>query len=250
APLGAAADSQCRLDSIAQSWAVLSGVADPARGRRAMAAVARELVRRPENLALLFAPPFDHPERDPGYVQAYLPGIRENGGQYTHAAAWSIFAFAALGNGDAASDLLHILNPVHRSATAADALHYGVEPYVLAGDVYSQAPTPGVVAGPGTPAPPVGSTAPASKPSSASASAPPACASTPAFRAPGPASPCATATAPPPTKFAWTIRAASAAASPASASTAIPSPSTSLSRSPTTVAPIRSSPSWVNQAFP
>src|SRR6185437_15052528 len=80
APLGAAADSQCRLDSIAQSWAVLSGVADPARGRRAIAAVARELVRRPENLALLFAPPFDHPERDPGYVQAYLPGIRENGG--------------------------------------------------------------------------------------------------------------------------------------------------------------------------
>ena len=142
-PLGSAADPECRLDSIAQSWGILSGAAEPARGARAMAAVARELMRRPAELALLFAPPFDHPRRDPGYIQAYVPGIRENGGQYTHAAAWSVFAFAALGDGDTAADLLRMLNPIHRSATSAGALHYGVEPYAVAADVYSESPHAG-----------------------------------------------------------------------------------------------------------
>ncbi|HUX67859.1 MAG TPA: glucoamylase family protein [Terriglobales bacterium] len=142
-PLGSAADQECRIDAIAQSWGILSGAAEPARGARAMAAVARELVRRPAQLALLFAPPFEHTTRDPGYIKAYVPGIRENGGQYTHAAAWSVFAFAALGDGDNAADLLRMLNPIHRSATPAGALHYGVEPYVVAADVYSEAPHTG-----------------------------------------------------------------------------------------------------------
>jgi cyclic beta-1,2-glucan synthetase len=143
APLGASAAAQCRMDSLAQSWGVLSGAADPARAARAMAALGGELVRRPDELVLLFTPPFDHPARDPGYIQAYLPGVRENGGQYTHGAAWSVMAFAALGDGDMAADLLRMLNPIHRSASPAGALHYRVEPYVAAGDVYSEAPLAG-----------------------------------------------------------------------------------------------------------
>jgi cyclic beta-1,2-glucan synthetase len=139
-PLGAAADGECRIDSIAQSWAVLSGAATPARAAQAMAALDRELIRRDEGLALLFAPPFDQTPRDPGYIKGYPPGVRENGGQYTHAAAWSVMAFAALGQGDKAAELFAMLNPINHARTRAEAHRYKVEPYVVCADVYSMPP--------------------------------------------------------------------------------------------------------------
>ena len=139
-PLGSAANLECRIDSIAQSWGVISGAADLGRGTRAMGAVEQQLVRRPEGLILLLSPPFDHTPVDPGYIKGYIPGIRENGGQYTHAAAWTVLAFAALGDGDTAGELFRMLNPINRAASRAGAQRYKVEPYVVAGDVYAEAP--------------------------------------------------------------------------------------------------------------
>ncbi len=139
-PLGSAVNAECRIDSIAQSWAVLSGAADPAHAERAMAAVEEYLVRRGDGLVLLFTPPFDHSAVDPGYVKGYLPGIRENGGQYTHGAIWSVLAFAALGDGDKAGDLFSILNPINHASTRAGVQRYKVEPYVMAADVYTEPP--------------------------------------------------------------------------------------------------------------
>jgi cyclic beta-1,2-glucan synthetase len=139
-PLGAAANEECRIDAIAQSWAVLSGAAAPERATQAMASVERELIRRDDGLALLFAPPFDKSALDPGYIKAYPPGVRENGGQYTHAAAWSVMAFAALGDGDKAVDLFSLLNPINHARTRTGVLRYKVEPYVVAADVYATAP--------------------------------------------------------------------------------------------------------------
>ena len=136
-PLGSAENVECRIDSIAQSWAVLSR-ADPARGARAMAAVEEHLVRRDERLVLLFTPPFDRAPLDPGYVKGYPPGVRENGGQYTHAAAWSVMAFAALGDGDKAVELFSMLNPVNHANTRTGVSRYKVEPYVVAADVYAE----------------------------------------------------------------------------------------------------------------
>ena len=105
-----------------------------------MSAVERELIRRDEGLALLFAPPFDKTTQDPGYIKGYPPGVRENGGQYTHAALWSVMAFAALGEGDKAADLFSLLNPINHARTRADVHRYKVEPYVVAADVYASAP--------------------------------------------------------------------------------------------------------------
>jgi cyclic beta-1,2-glucan synthetase len=139
-PLGSAANAECRIDSIAQSWAVLSGAADPVHAERAMAAVEEYLVRRGDGLVLLFTPPFDHSNVDPGYVKGYLPGIRENGGQYTHGAIWSALAFAALGDGDKAGELFSILNPINHASTRAGVQRYKVEPYVMAADLYSEPP--------------------------------------------------------------------------------------------------------------
>ncbi len=139
-PLGSAASEECRIDSIAQSWAVISGAGDPERAIRAMAAVERELINAKDRLALLFAPPFDKTPLDPGYIKGYPPGIRENGGQYTHAALWSVMAFAALGEGDKAAQLFALLNPINNAATRADVHRYKVEPYVVAADVYSKPP--------------------------------------------------------------------------------------------------------------
>jgi cyclic beta-1,2-glucan synthetase len=139
-PLGSAASLECRIDSIAQSWAVLSGASDPDRAARAMAAVERELIRYGGRLALLFAPPFNKTPLDPGYIKGYPPGIRENGGQYTHAALWSVMAFAALGEGDKAGNLFSLLNPINHARTRADAHRYKVEPYAVAADVYAAAP--------------------------------------------------------------------------------------------------------------
>ncbi len=139
-PLGSAANAECRIDSIAQSWAVLSGVTDDQRARRAMNSVQEYLVRDGEELLLLFTPPFDKTEHDPGYIKSYPPGVRENGGQYTHAAVWSVMAYAQLGDGDQAVELLRMLNPIKRTATRTGVYAYKVEPYVLAADIYAEPP--------------------------------------------------------------------------------------------------------------
>ena len=139
-PLGSSASAECRIDSIAQSWAVIAGAGDPERARRAMAAAERELVSPETGLALLFAPPFDQTPLDPGYIKGYPPGIRENGGQYTHAAMWSAIALARLGEGDKAAALLAMLNPINHSLTPSEMYRYKVEPYVVAADVYSRPP--------------------------------------------------------------------------------------------------------------
>ncbi|HEX9672342.1 MAG TPA: glycosyltransferase 36 associated protein, partial [Burkholderiales bacterium] len=142
-PLGSSTSDECRIDSIAQSWGVISGAADPVRARRSMAAVDEQLIRRDEGLALLLAPPFDRTPLDPGYIRGYPPGIRENGGQYNHAAAWSVIAFAALGQGDKAAGLFSLVNPINRASTRADVQRYKVEPYAAAADVYAVAPHAG-----------------------------------------------------------------------------------------------------------
>ena len=140
APLGSHADAECRIDSIAQSWAVLSGVAPRHRAAAAMASFERELVRPDAGLVLVLAPPFDRTPHDPGYIKGYPPGLRENGGQYTHAATWAVLATVALGDGDRAAKLFGLLNPVRRALTQADADRSKVEPYAAVADVYSVAP--------------------------------------------------------------------------------------------------------------
>ena len=139
-PLGSAQNLECRIDSIAQSWGIISGAAERGRAVRAMEAVDKQLVRRPEGLILLLTPPFDHDPRDPGYIKGYLPGIRENGGQYTHASIWTLIAFAALGDGDKASELFRMMNPINRTSSRANVQRYKVEPYVVAGDIYAEPP--------------------------------------------------------------------------------------------------------------
>jgi len=141
--LGSATSEECRIDSIAQSWAVLSGAADPDRAAQAMESMTTHLIRPDPGLALLFTPPFDASPHDPGYIKGYPPGLRENGGQYSHAAMWAILAQARLGDGDAAGALFALLNPVNHALTPADAARYKVEPYVVAADVYSAAPHQG-----------------------------------------------------------------------------------------------------------
>ena len=142
-PFGSSVNGECRIDSIAQSWSAISGVADPGRAERAMAAAEDQLIRRETKLALLFTPPFDRTPLDPGYIKGYPPGIRENGGQYTHAAAWSVIAFAILGEGDKAADLFSFINPINHAGTRASVHRYKVEPYVAAADVYSEPPHAG-----------------------------------------------------------------------------------------------------------
>jgi cyclic beta-1,2-glucan synthetase len=138
--LGSKDSGECRIDSIAQSWAVLSGEADPSRAAAAMVSLDQQLIRPDERLALLFTPPFNHTGRDPGYIKGYPPGLRENGGQYSHAAMWAVLAFARLGHGGKAASLFAMLNPVNHALTPAQAERYKVEPYVVAADVYSVAP--------------------------------------------------------------------------------------------------------------
>jgi cyclic beta-1,2-glucan synthetase len=139
-PLGSVTNDECRIDSIAQSWSVISGAADHGRASRAMAAVEEYLVRPGDGLVVLFTPPFDHSPHDPGYVKGYLPGVRENGGQYTHGALWAVIAFAALGEGDKAGELFASLNPINHASTRAGVHRYKVEPYVAAADVYAEPP--------------------------------------------------------------------------------------------------------------
>jgi cyclic beta-1,2-glucan synthetase len=139
-PLGSAINDECRIDSIAQSWSVMSGVASATRRCQAMVALDQHLIRRDSRIQLLLTPAFDKTALDPGYIKGYLPGIRENGGQYTHAATWSIVALAKLGLGDKAGELFGFLNPITRGQTPDDVQRYKVEPYVVAGDVYSEPP--------------------------------------------------------------------------------------------------------------
>lgn len=139
-PLGTASGEECRIDSISQSWSVLSGAADPTRAARAMEAVDEYLIRKVDGIALLLTPPFDRMTQDPGYIKGYLPGIRENGGQYTHAAVWALMAHAALGDGDRAVELFNLINPINHAKTRLGVQRYKVEPYVLTGDVYGELP--------------------------------------------------------------------------------------------------------------
>lgn len=140
ANLGSATNQECQIDSIAQSWAVLSGAADFHRSVRAMAAVDERLIHRGDGLIKLFTPAFDQGTLDPGYIKGYVPGVRENGGQYTHAAIWALMAYAALGDGDRAGELYALLNPINHAMTRAGLHKYKVEPYVMAADIYGFSP--------------------------------------------------------------------------------------------------------------
>jgi cyclic beta-1,2-glucan synthetase len=142
-PLGSAANAECRIDSIAQSWSVLSGAGDAARSRGAMDALERHLVRRDHGLVQLLDPPFDKGASNPGYIKGYVPGVRENGGQYTHAAIWAAMAFAELGDERRAWELFAMINPIGHTSSAAALATYKVEPYVMAADVYAAAPHTG-----------------------------------------------------------------------------------------------------------
>ena len=139
-PLGSASNPECRIDSIAQSWSVLSGAGDAERSRTAMEAVDRLLVRRDHSLIQLLAPPFDKSDLNPGYIKGYVPGVRENGGQYTHAAVWTAMAFAALGDSDRAWDMLAMINPINHARLPDEIAIYKGEPYVAAADVYAVPP--------------------------------------------------------------------------------------------------------------
>ena len=135
-PLGSAANTEARIDSLPQSWAWLSGAADPVRADQALESAWHHLVREDDGLVLLFEPPFDKSEPSPGYIKGYPPGVRENGGQYTHAALWMAMAMARKGDGERAAQLLRMLNPIEHARDAEAVWHYGVEPYVVAADVY------------------------------------------------------------------------------------------------------------------
>jgi cyclic beta-1,2-glucan glucanotransferase len=142
-PLGSKENDECRIDAIAQSWSVIAGGGDPARAVKAMESTDRYLVRRDDGIILLLTPPFDRMQPTPGYIQGYVPGVRENGGQYTHAALWTVLAFAGLGDGDRAAELFALLNPVNHGRTQEEVERYRVEPYVVAADVYGREPHTG-----------------------------------------------------------------------------------------------------------
>ncbi len=142
-PLGSAQNQECQIDSIVQSWAIISTIANPDRARQAMESAVHWLLDDQNQLLKLFTPPFDVTTHDPGYIKGYPPGIRENGGQYTHAALWMAWAFAQMGKGDRAEGLFRLFNPLHHADTPSKADHYQVEPYVVAADIYSVPPYTG-----------------------------------------------------------------------------------------------------------
>jgi cyclic beta-1,2-glucan synthetase len=142
-PLGSAQNDECQIDSISQSWALLSGAVPRRFAERALDAVRARLIDRQSRLLMLLTPPFDKSDQDPGYIKGYPPGIRENGGQYTHAAVWALMAVARAGNGDEAVELFHMLNPINHTRTPAGIAKYRTEPYVLDGDVYARPPHAG-----------------------------------------------------------------------------------------------------------
>jgi cyclic beta-1,2-glucan synthetase len=142
-PLGSSINDECQIDSISQSWAIISGGGDPIRARQAMEQVDKRLVRRDAQLIQLLSPPFDKSALEPGYIKGYVPGVRENGGQYTHAAIWATMAYAMMGDKERAWELFAMLNPVNHSATVADMERYKVEPYVMSADIYAARPHTG-----------------------------------------------------------------------------------------------------------
>jgi cellobiose phosphorylase len=142
-PLGSSANDECQIDSISQSWAVISRGGDPARARQAMTAVDQHLVRRDKQIIQLLDPPFDKSALEPGYIKGYVPGVRENGGQYTHAAIWTTMAFAMMGDTERAWEFFAMLNPVHHGSTADAIARYKVEPYVMCADIYGASPHTG-----------------------------------------------------------------------------------------------------------
>jgi cellobiose phosphorylase len=142
-PLGSALNDECQIDAIPQAWAVMSSVANQARAQLAMDAVEKRLVRVNDKLIQLFAPPFDKGAQQPGYIKGYVPGIRENGGQYTHAATWVVLATALQGRGELALKLWNLINPVYHATTPAEVTRYKVEPYVVCADVYGAPPHTG-----------------------------------------------------------------------------------------------------------
>ena len=139
-PLGSHVSDEAKIDVIAQAWSVLSGHADAARSERAMRSAEEHLVKDEQSLILLLTPPFDKGRMDPGYIKGYPPGVRENGGQYTHGAIWFAWATATLGDGERAMQLFRMLNPAERTQEQRAAAHYRVEPYVVAADVYGWPP--------------------------------------------------------------------------------------------------------------
>jgi cyclic beta-1,2-glucan synthetase len=140
--LGSASNSECRIDSIAQSWSVISGAGSAERQKRAMTSLERHLVREDGQLLMLLTPPFHDSPQDPGYIKGYVPGVRENGAQYTHAALWAVLAMAVQGDGERAFKWFQMINPLLHADTRQKALVYRVEPYVVAADVYT---TPGAL---------------------------------------------------------------------------------------------------------
>jgi cellobiose phosphorylase len=142
-PLGSAANAQCQIDSVTQSWAVLSGAGEPERNRSALNALDTRLVRRELGLIQLLTPPFNQTTMNPGYIAGYLPGVRENGGQYTHAAIWAVMAFAESGDPQRAWECFDLINPVRHGSTPQEVATYQVEPYVVAADVYAVEPHQG-----------------------------------------------------------------------------------------------------------
>jgi cyclic beta-1,2-glucan synthetase len=137
-PLGSAQNIECRIDSIAQSWSVISKAGTKERTANAMESANKYLVRREDKIIQLFDPPFDKSDLNPGYIKGYVPGVRENGGQYTHAAIWLVMAFAAMGNKEKTWELLQMINPINHGNDAAKIAEYKVEPYVVAADVYAE----------------------------------------------------------------------------------------------------------------
>ncbi len=138
-PLGSSSNDECKIDSISQSWAILSGAGEKEHSRIALAEADKHLVRTDKKLIQLLDPPFDKSALNPGYIKGYVPGIRENGGQYTHAAIWLIMAHASSGNAEQAWKLMDMINPINHSGNAEGVAVYKVEPYVMAADVYSTA---------------------------------------------------------------------------------------------------------------
>jgi cyclic beta-1,2-glucan synthetase len=139
-PLGSSENDDCQIDSISQSWSVLSGAGDKYRSRIAMESVNKRLVMHEHSLVKLLSPPFDKSEMNPGYIKGYVPGVRENGGQYTHAAIWTAMAFAKLGDSEKAWEVARMINPVNHARTPEEVARYKVEPYVIAADVYALEP--------------------------------------------------------------------------------------------------------------
>ena len=142
-PLGSVQNSECRIDSIAQSWSVISGAGEPSRATQAMHSLEDHLVLQKDGLILLLTPPFYNGDMEPGYIKGYVPGVRENGGQYSHAAAWAIIAFALIGEGDKATELYELISPLNHTRDARGYSRYKVEPYVMAADVYAVYPNEG-----------------------------------------------------------------------------------------------------------